>query len=101
MTSTSQCKPPLPASTPPIQPRGEAGYVNIFSALDETLTEAAGLHSPDVCLPVGGWEVFSIDPTPVSTPGTVYGDFNVNCAVIQKGCPSSWPINGSNSAANA
>jgi len=64
---------------------GEAGYVNIFSAWYETLTEGAGLHSPEVCLPVGGWEVFSIDPTPVSMPGTVYGDFNVNRAVIQKG----------------
>ncbi len=59
--------------------------VNIFAAWYESQTEGEGLHSPEVCLPVGGWEVFSIDPTPVSIPGTVYGDFMVNRAVIQKG----------------
>ena len=59
--------------------------VNLFAAWYESQTEGEGLHSPEVCLPVGGWEVFSIDPTPVSIPGTVYGDFMVNRAVIQKG----------------
>jgi exosortase D (VPLPA-CTERM-specific) len=63
----------------------EAGSVNFFSAWYEKQTEGTGIHSPEVCLPVGGWEVFSIDPTPVSMPGTVYGDFVVNRAVIQKG----------------
>jgi exosortase D (VPLPA-CTERM-specific) len=63
----------------------EAGAVNFFSAWYEKQTEGTGIHSPEVCLPVGGWEVFSIDPTPVSMPGTVYGDFVVNRAVIQKG----------------
>ncbi len=61
------------------------GSVNLFAAWYVSQTEGEGLHSPEVCLPVGGWEVFSIDPTPVSMPGTVYGDFNVNRAVIQKG----------------
>ena len=61
------------------------GTVNLFAAWYESQTEGEGLHSPEVCLPVGGWEVFSIDPTPVSIPGTVYGDFMVNRAVIQKG----------------
>jgi exosortase D (VPLPA-CTERM-specific) len=60
-------------------------YVNFFAAWYATQTEGSGIHSPEVCLPVGGWEVFSIDPTPVSMPGTVYGDFMVNRAVIQKG----------------
>jgi exosortase D (VPLPA-CTERM-specific) len=59
--------------------------VNIFAAWYESQTEGEGLHSPEVCLPVGGWEVFSIDPTPVSIPDTIYGDFTVNRAVIQKG----------------
>ena len=63
----------------------EATYVNFFSAWYVKQTEGAGIHSPKVCLPVGGWEVFSIDPTQVSMPGTVYGDFMVNRAVIQKG----------------
>lgn len=60
-------------------------YVNFFSAWYEKQTEGSGIHSPEVCLPVGGWEVSSIDPTPISLPGTVYGDFMVNRAVIQKG----------------
>ena len=64
---------------------GEASYVNIFAAWYVKQTEGAGIHSPSVCLPVGGWEVFSIDPTPISIPGTIYGDFSVNRAVIQKG----------------
>lgn len=64
---------------------GDPGYVNLFVAYYQKQTEGSGIHSPQVCLPVGGWEVFSIDPTPVSLPGTVYGDFMVNRAVIQKG----------------
>jgi EpsI family protein len=64
---------------------GELGYVNFFAAWYQKQTEGSGLHSPAVCLPVGGWEVSSIDPTPISLPGTVYGDFEVNRAVIQKG----------------
>jgi EpsI family protein len=59
--------------------------VNLFTAYYLKQTEGSGIHSPEVCLPVGGWEVFSITPTPVSFPGTVYGDFMVNRAVIQKG----------------
>ncbi len=65
--------------------QGSSAYVNVFSAFYEKQTEGSGIHSPEVCLPVGGWEVFSIDPTPVSIPNTVYGDFMVNRAVIQKG----------------
>ncbi|WP_210528791.1 VPLPA-CTERM-specific exosortase XrtD [Rubellimicrobium arenae] len=64
---------------------GEAAPVSFFAAWYDKQTEGAGIHSPEVCLPVGGWEVFSIDPTPVSMPGTVYGDFVLNRAVIQKG----------------
>lgn len=64
---------------------GEVQPVNFFSAWYEKQTEGSGIHSPQVCLPVGGWEVYSIDPTPVSVPGTVYGDFMLNRAVIQKG----------------
>jgi exosortase D (VPLPA-CTERM-specific) len=67
------------------QAAGEAEYVNVFAAWYEKQTEGSGIHSPEVCLPVGGWEVFSIDPTAVSFPGTAYGDFQVNRAVIQKG----------------
>jgi len=60
-------------------------YVNFFSAYYDKQTEGSGIHSPEVCLPVGGWEVFSIDPVEVSLPDTVYGTFTLNRAVIEKG----------------
>jgi exosortase D (VPLPA-CTERM-specific) len=64
---------------------GEAGYVNFFSAWYAKQTEGSGIHSPAVCLPVGGWEMFSLEPTTITIPNTVYGTFQVNRAVIQKG----------------
>jgi exosortase D (VPLPA-CTERM-specific) len=64
---------------------GQGQPVNFFSAFYERQTEGTGIHSPEVCLPVGGWEIFSIEPYEVSMPGTVYGSFSVNRAVIQKG----------------
>lgn len=63
---------------------GEALPVNLFVAWYAKQTEGSGIHSPEVCLPVGGWEVYSIDPTPVTIPDTIYGSFTVNRAVIQK-----------------
>ena len=64
---------------------GETGYVNFFSAWYTKQTEGAGIHSPEVCLPVGGWEMFSLGTHELSFPGTVYGTFTVNRAVIEKG----------------
>lgn len=63
----------------------DGASVSLFTAWYANQTEGAGIHSPEVCLPVGGWEVFSIDPTPISLPDTPYGDFTLNRAVIQKG----------------
>lgn len=59
--------------------------VNIFVAYYDNQTEGSGIHSPEVCLPVGGWEVFSLDPYEVDMAGTNYGTFEVNRSVIQKG----------------
>jgi exosortase D (VPLPA-CTERM-specific) len=64
---------------------GETGPVNIFSAWYSKQTEGDGIHSPEVCLPVGGWEIFSLTKHRVDLPGTPYGSFDVNRAVIQKG----------------
>ena len=64
---------------------GEAGAVNFFAAWYADQTDGSGIHSPEVCLPVGGWEVFSIDPTPVTIEDTVYGTFTLNRAIIEKG----------------
>lgn len=70
-----------------------AAYVNLddgsnvsqFVAFYESQTEGSGIHSPEVCLPVGGWEIFSLEPYQVDMTGTAYGTFTLNRAVIQKG----------------
>jgi exosortase D (VPLPA-CTERM-specific) len=64
---------------------GETQAVNFFSAWYDKQTEGSGIHSPEVCLPVGGWEMASLDPITVSMPGTPHGDFTLNRAVIQNG----------------
>jgi exosortase D (VPLPA-CTERM-specific) len=64
---------------------GERDQVNFFSAFYANQTNGDGIHSPEVCLPVGGWEIFSLEPHTVSLPDTPYGTFQVNRAVIQKG----------------
>ena len=65
--------------------RGAAGYVNMFVAFYDRQTEGSGIHSPEVCLPTGGWEIFSLEPHAVDMEGTGYGIFEVNRAVIQQG----------------
>ena len=64
---------------------GAPAYVNMFVAFYDKQTEGSGIHSPEVCLPVGGWEIFSMEPYAVDMESTGYGDFEVNRAVIQKG----------------
>ena len=67
------------------QTAGQEGYVNIFVAFYHKQTEGSGIHSPEVCLPVGGWEIYSLEPFEVDLAETPYKDFMVNRAVIQKG----------------
>ena len=64
---------------------GERAPVNFFTAWYHSQTDGAGIHSPEVCLPVGGWEIFSIGPATIDMPGTVYGSFPVNRAIIERG----------------
>lgn len=63
----------------------EAESVNLFVAYYKDQTAGEGIHSPEICLPVGGWEIFSLDPYQVELADTPYGQFEVNRAVIQKG----------------
>jgi exosortase D (VPLPA-CTERM-specific) len=58
---------------------------NLFVAFYNRQTEGQGIHSPEVCLPSAGWEIFSIQPYQVSFPDSPYGTFEVNRAVIQNG----------------
>ncbi len=64
---------------------GAPGYINMFVAFYDKQTEGSGIHSPEVCLPVGGWEIFSMEPYEVNPGVPEYGTFTVNRAVIQKG----------------
>ncbi len=59
--------------------------INFFSAYYLKQTEGQAIHSPEVCLPGGGWEIFSIDPYTVDMSDTAYGTFELNRALIQKG----------------
>ncbi len=64
---------------------GQTLPVSVFSAFYHKQTEGSGIHSPEVCLPVGGWEIFTFGTHQVSFPGTIYGTFDLNRAVIQRG----------------
>ncbi|MEM1232554.1 MAG: VPLPA-CTERM-specific exosortase XrtD [Pseudomonadota bacterium] len=64
---------------------GTTEAVNVFAAFYEQQTEGSGIHSPEVCLPAGGWEIFSLDPHMVHFPETEFGSFEVNRAIIQNG----------------
>jgi EpsI family protein len=57
--------------------------VELFSAwyLDQT---KGGIHSPEVCLPGGGWEMTSIRTVDIGPRVGAEGAFNVNRAVITK-----------------
>ncbi len=59
--------------------------VSFFVAWYDKQTEGQGIHSPEVCLPTGGWEVFSLEETQLDLTAEGYGTFAANRAVIQKG----------------
>lgn len=59
--------------------------VSLFVAFYDRQTEGQGIHSPEVCLPTGGWEMFSLEEVPVDMTAAGYGNFLANRAVIQKG----------------
>ncbi|MBE3638046.1 VPLPA-CTERM-specific exosortase XrtD [Mangrovicoccus algicola] len=64
---------------------GTGDSFDFFSAYYRDQTDGGGLHSPEVCLPNGGWEVASLAPHEVDMSDVGYGRFEVNRAVIQKG----------------
>lgn len=57
---------------------------NMFVAYYARQTEGQGIHSPEVCLPSAGWEIFEISPYTLHTTGA-YASFEVNRAIIQNG----------------
>ncbi len=54
--------------------------VALFVAYYARQTEGQGIHSPEVCLPVGGWEITEIAPIPLD-----FGPQEVIRAVIRNG----------------
>ncbi|MEM7669205.1 MAG: VPLPA-CTERM-specific exosortase XrtD [Pseudomonadota bacterium] len=61
--------------------------VDLFIAWYDKQTDGSGIHSPEVCIPAGGWEMSQITEAPLSMTlddGSVAA-FSVNRAVIQKG----------------
>ncbi len=65
--------------------RDTGEVVNFFSAYYVKQTEGSGIHSPEVCLPTGGWEVSTITQQPVDMTAAGFGTFRVNRAIIQNG----------------
>ncbi|MEL6477457.1 MAG: VPLPA-CTERM-specific exosortase XrtD [Pseudomonadota bacterium] len=65
---------------------GARAPVDLFVAWYKNQSTADGIHSPEVCIPAGGWEMSEIEVTAI--PLTVEGlqmSVPVNRAIIQKG----------------
>lgn len=62
---------------------GAGDQVDLFVAYYRSQTEGSGIHSPEVCIPAGGWEVSAWVPTTVALENGMR--FEVNRALIQKG----------------
>lgn len=59
--------------------------VNLFISFYNSTTDGTGIHSPEVCIPGGGWEVSNWRQTQVKTGKADVSTFTVNRATIQKG----------------
>jgi len=63
----------------------EAAGVDFFLSYYYSQIDGSSIHAPEICLPAGGWEMFSLGPREVDLPGTRLGAVTLNRAVIQKG----------------
>ena len=57
--------------------------VDLFMAYYHSQTDGSGIHSPEVCIPAGGWEVSRWERVPVTLDSGV--TVTVNRATIQQG----------------
>ncbi len=62
-----------------------AAPVNLFVAFYRSQTEGSGIHSPEVCIPSGGWEVSRWTQSNVTLGDEARTTFAVNRATVQKG----------------
>ena len=67
-----------------VAPGGKAP-VNLFIAFYNSTTDGTGIHSPQVCIPGGGWEVSRWQQVEVAGGDSAVAPFTVIRATIQKG----------------
>lgn len=63
---------------------GEAASVEFFSAWYADQSKG-GVHSPEICLPGGGWEIAWLERSDLTETMGSETPFNINRAIIQKG----------------
>lgn len=63
---------------------GAAQTVGFFSAWYDDQSKG-GVHSPEICLPGGGWEIAWLERVDISKEIGAEGEFGLNRAIIQKG----------------
>jgi exosortase D (VPLPA-CTERM-specific) len=59
--------------------------VNLLVSYYASQTNGSGMHSPEVCIPAGGWEVSRWGQYNVTLANSTFGQLKVNRAIIQKG----------------
>ncbi|MFN3261281.1 MAG: VPLPA-CTERM-specific exosortase XrtD [Pikeienuella sp.] len=68
------------------QSPSEAAPVDFYTAFYFKQTEGSGIHSPEVCIPGGGWEISEIEQAMIQlSPKSEVAPFEVNRAIIQLG----------------
>lgn len=63
---------------------GAAQPVGFFSAWYDDQSKG-GVHSPEICLPGGGWEIAWLERVDIADKIGAEGEFSLNRAIIQKG----------------
>ena len=63
---------------------GEASSVEFFSAWYDDQSKG-GVHSPEICLPGGGWEIAWLERVDIADELGFDRQFELNRAIIQKG----------------
>ncbi len=64
---------------------GDGQPVNLYTAYYRSQRKGQSAHSPQSCLPGGGWEISSLDRVSLSAGSGTLRKLNVNRALIQKG----------------
>ena len=59
--------------------------VSLFIAYYATQTDGRAAHSPEICIPGGGWEIVSLSSRSVDLESASEAGLRVNRAIIQKG----------------